>query len=146
MKIYDISWPLTEKTTQYKNKRTVEYKAIKNFDNDQVRETLVTMSAHAGTHIDAPSHFLRDGKTVDEIMPDRLIGRAQVIDLMTVVDGITAQDLARYNLVAGEIVLLRTANSACESMGDFNRDFIYLDPSGAEYLVNKGIKAVGIDY
>lgn len=146
MKIYDISWPLNEKTTQYKNKKTIQLTPIKTFDVDGVRETLIAMSAHSGTHIDAPAHFLRDGKTVDELTVDRLIGRAQVIDLMTVVSAITAQDLARYNLVAGEIVLLRTSNSAAESMGEFDREFIYLDPTAAQYLVSKGVKAVGIDY
>ncbi len=146
MKIYDISWPISQATTEYKNKGTIQLAAVKGFDTDGVRDSIITLGTHTGTHVDAPSHFLRDGKSIDMINLDRVMGRAKVIDLMTVHESISGDDLARYEINEGDIILLRTANSALGVNDSFNRDFIYLDSSGARYLAEKRIKAVAIDY
>lgn len=146
MKIYDISWPISPATTEYKNRKSIVIHAVKSFEKDAVRESTICLHSHTGTHVDAPSHFLHDGKTIDQVRLDRLIGQARVIDLMTVTHAITADDLARYEIRADEIILLRTANSAMSITDSFNKDFIYLDASAAAYLAHKKIKAVGIDY
>ncbi len=146
MKIYDISWPISQATTEYKNKGTIQLSAVKSFDRDRVRDSAITFGTHTGTHVDAPAHFLKDGKTIDEISIERLIGGAVVLDLLTVTESITEQDLKRHEFHEGDIVLLRTANSAGGPTDEFNPDFVYLAPSGARYLVEKGVKAVGIDY
>ncbi len=146
MKIYDISWPLSTAATEYKNRKTIALTETKSFEKDNARESLLALHTHTGTHIDAPSHFLPDGKTIDQIKLDRLIGYARVLDVMTVVTSISAADLARYEINAGEIILLRTSNSAAGVNDPFNKNFIYLDQSGARYLADKRIKAVGIDY
>ena len=77
---------------------------------------------------------------------DRIMGRAIVVDLMTVIDAISADDLSRYEINEGDIVILRTANSALTVTDPFDGTFIYLDASGARYLAEKKIKAVAIDY
>lgn len=146
MKIYDISWPITTTTTEYKNRKSIAITPLKSFEKDGVRESTICLNVHTGTHVDAPSHFLADGKTSDQIPVDRLMGQARVIDLMTITQTITADDLARYAIGADEIILLRTANSAAGISDSFNKDFVYLDASGAAYLAQKKVKAVGIDY
>ncbi len=67
MKIIDISWPISKATTGYKDRSVVNVDEIKNFGRDGVRETNIHLSSHSGTHIDAPSHFLKEGKTIDEL-------------------------------------------------------------------------------
>jgi arylformamidase len=146
MKIFDISWPITPVMTTYKNKGEITFTTLRTFEEGGVRESTIALGTHTGTHVDAPSHFCRDGRTIDEVALTRLIGPAQVIDLMTVTVAITAQDLARYDIQAGHIVLLRTANSAADGIGRFENNFIYLDATGARYLAQKKVKAVGIDY
>ena len=146
MKIYDISWPISPTTTEYKNKKTISFESLKNFDTDSVRDSKICLGAHTGTHVDAPSHFLKDGKTIDAITLDRLIGRAQVLDLTNVVDRISASDLQKFELHPGEIILLKTANSSILLTNPFHSDFVYLDASGAEFLRDKKVRAVGIDY
>ena len=116
------------------------------YEKDGSRESLICFDAHTGTHVDAPSHFLKDGKTVDEIRLDRLMGRAKVLDFVTIGESISDDDLERYEIEEGDILLFRTANSSCEPFHQFHRKFIYLDASGARYLVEKKVKAVGIDY
>lgn len=146
MKLIDISWPVNEATTEYKNNDTILFEPIKTFDSDAARDTRISLGAHVGTHVDAPSHFLQDGKTIDQISLSKLVGRARVINCMTVLDSISSDDLENHQIDEGDIILLRTANSAYGPTDPFEREFIFLNESGARYLVSKKVKAVGIDY
>ncbi len=148
MKVIDVSWPISTATTGYKDKKVVKFDEVKNFAKDGARETNIHVSAHTGTHIDAPSHFLRDGKTIDQIDLSRFIGPCKVIDLTDVVEAITRNRLASHEgeIVEGDIVLLKTTNSAKTATDKFTPHFVYLEFTGAEYLKEKGVKAVGIDY
>ena len=145
-KIIDISWPLFPNMSEYKDRRSYKIMNTKQFESDGFRETVLSMNMHTGTHIDAPSHFLKDGKTIDQISLERLMGPAKVIDLVRVADAITAQDLKRYEINEQDIILLRTMNSARAETDEFDKEFIYLDASAAAYLAERKIKAVGIDY
>ena len=148
MKIIDISWPVSQNMTGYKDRRIVTFEQRKDFEKDYVRETTITIDAHSGTHVDAPSHFMRDGKTIDAVSLNSLVGTCTVLDLTAVQEKITRADLMVHDAVinAGDIVLLKTANSALESTALFNPVFVYLEASGAQYLQEKKVKAVGIDY
>lgn len=148
MKVFDISWPLSEATTGYKDKKILKFEPTKTFDKDGARETTITLSTHSGTHVDAPSHFLRDGKTIDQITLDRLVGTCMVLDMREVQEKITRADLAEFDdqILEGDILLLKTMNSATQATEKFTPHFVYLEHSGAQYLKEKGIKAVGIDY
>ena len=148
MKVIDISWPISKATTGYKDRSVVSFDEIKNFDRDGARETNIQISAHSGTHIDAPSHFLKDGKTIDELPLDRLVGRCKVIDMTTVPERITRDDLFQYDGVIqeGDIILLKTVNSDTSPTEKFSPHFVYLEFTGAYYLAEKKVKVVGIDY
>lgn len=148
MKIYDISWPISPAITEYKDKKTVVFEEIRNINRDGVRETAITLSSHTGTHIDAPSHFFKDGKTIDEIALDRFIGNAVVLDLIMVQEEITWDDLEAQGdkINKDQIILFKTVNSDLDENEKFTPHFVYLHESGAQYLVEKKVKAVGIDY
>lgn len=146
MKIIDISWPLTDKTTTYKNKNNIRLEPTKTFEADAVRETHVSFGAHSGTHVDAPSHFLQQGKTIDQVPLGSLIGPARVIDCTSLANVITADFLAQHTIEPGDIILFKTRNSEKSPFDAFDFNFIYLSTDAADYLVKKKIKAVGIDY
>lgn len=146
MKIFDISWPISADTTAYKDRKTVEFKPIKSFESDKVRESLITLGAHSGTHIDAPSHFQKDGKSIDQLDLSHVIGPCKVFDMSSVTDGITQDHLENLDIQAHDIVLFKTSNSAAHPTQAFNPHFIFLEISGAQYLAQRKIKAVGIDY
>ena len=145
-KIIDISWPISTATTGYKNKQVVSVTDVKHFVADGVRETMVTLSSHTGTHVDAPSHFLRDGKTIDEIALERLCGQSKVLDCITVPEMITRDHLKAFEINQDDIILLKTANSLREPTESFDPHFIYLSADGAAYLEECKVRAVGIDY
>lgn len=146
MKIYDISWPISTATTGYKDKKVVHFKPLKSIDNDGVRETEITLDAHTGTHIDAPSHFARDGKTIDQLDLGSVIGPCKVIDMSVVTNGITRGHLENIEIDRGDIILFKTTNSAMQPTDKFSPHFIYLEISGAQLLVQRKVRAVGIDY
>jgi len=148
VKIIDVSWPISSATTGYKDRGVVQFDEIRNFSKDGVRETNIHLSAHTGTHIDAPSHFLRDGKTIDQIELSRFIGKCKVLDLTDVSEQITRDCFENYDgeINEGDILLLKTSNSTKIATDKFSPHFVYLEFTGAEYLKEKKIKAVGIDY
>lgn len=148
MFVIDISWPLSPVVTSYKDKNKVEFTDNKTWNADGVRETTLTLNAHSGTHVDAPAHFLREGKTIDQVTLDRLMGDALVLDMTNCSEKITRDCLLAHDAVIMEesIILLRTINSDASPTDPFNFRFIYLEESGARYLAEKKVKAVGIDY
>ena len=110
------------------------------------RETNITLSSHTGTHVDAPSHFIRDGKTIDQIELSSIIGPCKVFDMSVVTDGITRDHVENLDISAGDIVLFKTTNSATQPTDKFTPHFIYLEVSGAQCLMQRKVRAVGIDY
>lgn len=108
----------------------------------------ISMEAHTGTHIDAPLHFIRDGKTTNEIPLEQLIGDCWVLHCpnIKVIDEIFLQEAGIPKGVTK--LLLKTDNSKIwnEAPQPFYEDFSALSAAGAQYLVDMGIELVGIDY
>jgi len=146
MEIIDISWPITQDMTGYKDKKNVRFKQLKTFDNDGVRESVILCGTHIGTHVDAPSHLLRDGKTIDQVSLSQLMGPCTVIDFTAIAEKIVPADLQKHDITKEQIVLFKTKNSLTSAVDDFDHQFVYLGASGAQYLAEKEVKAVGIDY
>lgn len=146
MKIYDISWPLFNGMTTYKNNGTFKREETRTWKDNKSRESLINTGSHIGTHIDAPTHFLEKGKTIDQLDLTKLIGPCKVIDLTDIPFGkaITADDLKKHKLASR--LLLKTRNSHLKADDKFNPDFIYVDKTAAKYLVEQGVVCVGIDY
>jgi len=110
--------------------------------------TELTMSAHTGTHVDAPAHYLPAGAGVDALPLAALVGPALVVDTGDAAS-ITANVLDGLNIPSGTTRLLfRTQNSACSLMAspDFHEDFVAIAADGAEWLVGRAIQLVGMDY
>ncbi|MGA7669799.1 MAG: cyclase family protein [Nitrolancea sp.] len=106
-------------------------------------------TSHTGTHLDAPWHFIDSGKKLDTILLDRLIGQCLVCDFSALDRNIDAADLDAADIPDGTTrLLLRTKNSSLweEPRHAFNTEFIGVNPSGAQWLVDHGVDLVGIDY
>lgn len=146
MNVIDISWQLSSEMTTYKNRGGFQLKEIKDIKAENVRESELTINVHTGTHIDAPSHFLRDGKAIDQMPLGQVVGPCKVLDLTEVETSISDNDLENRDVIAGDILLFKTQNSSYPEIGLFNTSFVYLDESGAKYLAQKQVRAVGIDY
>lgn len=146
MKFIDISWPISKGITEYKDRNTLTIDHFATHLSKDFEESTFCMGTHTGTHVDAPRHFIENGKTIDQIDLDKLNGECQVLDLTFVDDKITDTKLEKLKIEANKIILLKTKNSFLEPTAPFNSNFVYLDSSAAEYLANLPAKAVGIDY
>lgn len=132
--------------TEYKNRASVQIKKLKSVVHDRIAESEICLHSHTGTHIDAPSHFLNDGKTIENVSLDSLVGSCRVIDLMHVKDAITRSDIETHEIKNGERILLKTKNSEHSFTEPFDASFIYLAADAARFLIDKKIKTIGIDY
>jgi kynurenine formamidase/threonine dehydrogenase-like Zn-dependent dehydrogenase len=125
----------------------VELKQTKHLDRgDSATVSHLSLGVHTGTHVDAPVHFIGGAPGVDEFSIDAMIGPARVIEILGK-EICTAQDLAAYDIQAGERLLLRTSNSnRCWNVGAFVEDYSHLDTSAARMLAERRVRMVGIDY
>jgi len=108
--------------------------------------THISMSAHTGTHMDAPRHFIADGLTMEQMPLEAVMGRCRVFELDC--EGqITADDLRKLKFVPRQRVLFKTRNSTRSwAMQEFDKDFISIRKDAAQYLVEMGVVTVGVDY
>jgi arylformamidase len=104
------------------------------------------MGAHTGTHMDAPVHFLQSGKGIDKLPMSVAIGRARVIQIEDA-RAVGPGELMSHKIRRGERILLKTGNSTrCWQSPSFVEDFVYLSSEAARFLVDRGVRMVGIDY
>jgi arylformamidase len=112
--------------------------------------TKLNMSVHVGTHVDAPYHFLSEGaETVDQLPLDILHGRAYVLNLDNDIDFITSSVLENSGLptrIKRLLIKTRNSNSWARNEKQFNRNFVAVSEDGARFLIERGIKLVGVDY
>ena len=146
-RIYDISVPIRSGGIVYPGNPEIDItlqQAVAKGAGANV--SAIRFGSHTGTHADASRHFFDDGQPVDQIPLDRLIGPALLVSFPDNVRAIGATELKAHDLRGRTRILLRTRNSALLSQKQFAPDYTYLAPDGAEYLVDKGVELVGIDY
>jgi arylformamidase len=146
MKLLDVTVPLDAALASYPGNTPYSLEPIKRIARgDSSNVSTLHMSAHSGTHVDAPRHFFDQGPGAEGLPLEMLCGRARVIELTTR-KAITADDLAQRDLSEDVRVLIKTHNSRLWGSPEFHTDFIGVAESGARYLVEHGIKVVGVDY
>jgi arylformamidase len=137
-RILDITRPLGAGTPLYPGDRKPSFRTR---EQDGYTITDLDLTTHTGTHLDAPSHYLPGGVTVDRVPVRRIIGKARVLDLGGAGDAITARDL-REGIRGARRILLRTRASGTACFGE---EFPHLTPDAARLIAVAGIAAVGID-
>ena len=149
MRIYDVSVPLSAATPTYPGDPGIEIKQWLGLANGDVANvSLINFGLHSGTHVDAPAHFIEGGAKVDSLSLESLLGEAEVVEVPDHV-GVIDESFVAANCVSGsQRVLFKTRNSAFwgDPAGGFHEDYVAIDPTAARWLVESGIKLVGIDY
>jgi len=149
MKIHDISLTISPTLPVWPGDPSVELKQVTSIPKgDPCNISHVAMSVHTGTHVDAPYHFLNDGKTVETLPLESLIGPAYVIRIPDSVDRLTAEVLAQAEIpVEAERILFKTRNSAIWGRErTFQEGFVAITADGAGWLVERNLRLIGMDY
>lgn len=146
MTIYDITVPLSPDLPVYPGDPAIAFTPLTRVARgDTANVTHITMTTHSGTHLDVPSHCRDDGATVDHLPLSLLMGKARVLDIRGE-RAIGRRELSRLPVRGEERLLLRTDNSLFWESSDFQDDFAHLTEEGAAYLIEAGVRLVGIDY
>jgi arylformamidase len=150
MTIYDISLTLSPKLPTWPGDPPLELELSESMDRGaHVNVTKISTSVHVGTHVDAPHHFLNDRRTVEQLSLEVLTGPCYVAQLPDGIEAITAEVLERTEITSEmKRVLFGTRNSHWWAKGEsaFQTDFVAITEDGAEWLVERGIRLVGVDY
>jgi len=146
MKIYDISLTLSAKTVRWVTAQPFELIERKRMARgDPNNASAIHASLHAGTHVDAPFHFVPDGATIESLPPELFVGAARVCHV-DAVDQITAADVKRLDLVGEKRVLFKTRNSELLHKPAYDSAFVPFSVDGARALADLGVQLVGLDY
>lgn len=148
MSVIDISVPLHNSQVVWPSEPPVHVERKRTIERDGANVSELCMSLHSGTHVDPPLHFVAGGRPADQLALDVLVGPADVVDLADLAR-ISAADLEARGLPADcRRVLLRTRNSQYWAQGDttFHPDYVGLAEDAARWVVDRGIRLVGIDY
>lgn len=149
MPIYDVTVPVSNELPTWPSDPGVDITDYRSFAaGDGVNVSMLNLGAHTGTHVDAPAHFIEGAAKVESLSLDALIGDALVIEVPEEIRAIDQMFVQQHYVAGTERVLFKTRNSAFWSEADpqFHTDFTYLDLPAARWLVEQGIKLVGIDY
>lgn len=144
--VYDITVPLSPSLVVYPGDAPIKITPASQLaKGDVVNTSHILMGSHSGTHLDVPRHFFAQGDTTDALDLATLIGPVRVM-MVPSQNQITADTLRALDLTTTQRILFKTRNSSLWARSEFQPDYVALTASAAYYLVEQGVKLVGIDY
>ena len=146
--VYDISVRLGDESIDYPGDTPYSRELIWNIKDSNICDlSKLVMSAHSGTHVDTPAHFIEGAGTLDSYTIQDFILPAQVVNIEDN-EAIRPAELKNVNIEPGDALLFKTDNSVsgrCNT-SNFSESFVYLSSEAAELCVEKEASLVGIDY
>jgi kynurenine formamidase len=150
-KLYDLSHPLYHNCPGWPDFDVPVLNVDYNCALDGFNAETMTMNMHTGTHVDAPFHFIQEGRPLDQMPIDAFAGPSVVFDLREKVkpdSPITDEMLKPFmdQVQKGDIVLLCTGYGQKRGINKaYLHEYPYLGGPGAELLAAAGVKGVGTD-
>ena len=146
MNVIDLSHVINSNISTYTRDEKVEIYDIASIEKDGYNEKLLRLCTHAGTHIDAPSHMINKGKTIDEFNISDFIGIATIIDVSNI-SKVDIDDLIFYRerINNCDFVILRTGWDRYWGSNEYLHGFPSLTEEAAKWLCGFNIRGVGID-
>lgn len=142
--IVDLSVLVDEDAPVYPGDPSVCIERQLTHDIDGVNDHLLHIGTHVGTHIDAPLHMIKNGKSLDEFSLEDMSGRGMLVDVRGGFDGEKILDL---DLSDVDIVLFLTGMSAFyrSDPNKYFSEYSYIPVYIAQFLAENNLKAVGVD-
>ena len=144
--IIDITLPLSRDTVLYPGDFPPEIHRVSDLNaGDSLTTSVVTLGCHIGTHVDAPAHFLAQGKMVHELPLESFFGPTLVINQQE--KGlISKSDLENLSIPSQVHIFFKTDNGILLKANMFSEEYCVLSRSAAEYLCQLNPLSVGWDY
>ena len=146
-RFYDISMTIENGMLSWPSDGPVSIEKVRSMENGELLNlSRLDMSAHTGTHVDAPVHFIQEGSGIDSVPLDILIGPAAVVHLPGVRE-IGAGELKAAGIPPDtQRLLLKTENGKLLGQKQFQKDYSFFTLEGAQYIIDSGVRLVAIDY
>lgn len=141
--LIDISLPIHEQMLVYPSNPEFTREQIQSASGNTISR--ITLGTHSGTHIDAPNHVKGGEKGIESYSLETFVGPCRVLDCTNEPEAIRVETLEKHNIQEGERLLFKTQNSV-RGYAKIRTDFIYVESTAAEYLANKKVGLVGVDY
>ena len=141
MELFDVSMPVRPAMLAWPTGRPAARHRV--VDEEGPRNSEWQLDPHAGTHVDAPLHWLPGGGDADSIPLERCLGPCTVVAHEG--DG-PIEDVPVAALRPGHRVLFRTANAERLASAEFDPGFVSIAPGAARAIADAGVELVGIDY
>jgi len=147
--LVDLTYPVSSNSDVWPGDRRPEFEKLSDIEDEGYNLSFFGLSPHTGTHLDAPSHFIEDGKTIDEIPLESLTGRAAVYHYGDKPNGqkITLRDVNRsgLKLSEGDIFILNSGSHRLNMAGRYYEDYPTPTKDLLRWLLYSGIKCFGTD-
>ena len=145
MKLIDVTRPIFTGMTVWPGDESVVIERTSSIaEGGAANISRLHAGVHAGTHIDAPLHFIDNGKSVDKLDINLFAGRAKIID-MEESRSIRYEHVKSINKAESDAVFFKTPSSGHTLEEPFNTAFTSLEYDAAVHLIEKGIKVIGTD-
>ena len=143
----DVTVPLKEGMAIWPGDVTIKIERRRSMERgDAANNSAISLGVHTGTHMDAPKHFIKDGRSIDKLPLETSVGPARVIEIKDKIS-IKPEELKQHNIKKGERILFKTVNSPrCWQTDAFVNDFVFVTRDAAQFLVDAGVILVGVDY
>ncbi len=145
MKIVDLSHSIDPSIPVFPGTLPVTFNQLHNVEQHGFNEKQLTFTTHVSTHVDAPAHMLKNGKTLDQFSLDRFFGRAILIDVINQPE-ITLTDVQFLKQTEiPDFILFYTGHSRYWNETAYFESFPTLTEEAAHFMCQLPIKGVGFD-
>jgi arylformamidase len=145
-KLIDISRAISNEAVVYPGDDNISHHPLYEINNEVSCNITIlgNWTTHFLTHVDPPLHFIKNGKSLDDIDLNRFYGKVKVVEINS--DSIKSHHLTELNLEPEMTVFFKTKNSEIRTTSPFYDKYVYISKEAAELMVNIGLNMVGIDY
>lgn len=146
MRVIDLSHIIKTNMTTYTKDEKPEIYNIATIEKDGFNEKNLNIYTHTGTHIDAPSHMINKGKTIDEFNINEFIGIAIIIDISSIKE-VTLKEIMKYEdkIINCDFVILKTGYEKYWGSKEYFNNYPSLTEDAAKWLCDFNLKGIGID-
>lgn len=148
-RLYDISISIEPGMPQWPGDDPVAERPLSRTSEDVANVTQLNFTTHTGTHVDPPRHFVHDGRTIDDVPLERWVGPCWVADLTSSGPEVEVVELEAAGIPDGtERLILKTSNTGLwrSNPRAFVESYVGISLASASWIVERGIRLIGIDY
>jgi arylformamidase len=146
LRVIDLTMEIVPSMRVYPGSPQPSFLEWSKFDVQGYYSEVMFLSTHTGTHIDAPSHFIQNARTIDKIRASKFVSRSILVKIPKKADQlITKSDFSNREIKANDTVVFATGWEKRSKKDDYMINNPGLSLDAAEHLVRNRVNAVAID-